>query len=77
MAAEIKLERREAGFYVTEDGEHAIIRTEGWEGPRGGSYCRWELADKDRYHGFVLDGYGGFRTLKLAKAEREGRVANA
>lgn len=69
MAAEIKLKKRMAGFYVTEDGQRAIIQTD-WEGegPRGGTLHWWELATKDAYgEAFTIDGYGGYRTLREAK----------
>jgi hypothetical protein len=64
----MKLKRREAGFYVTQDGRRAIIRTEAWEGPRGGSYALWEHAELDAYNQWCVDGYGGYRTLRQAKA---------
>jgi hypothetical protein len=66
------MRRIAAGIYESLDGQHRIIRTE-WEGPRGGKLHFWEHATPDRYAGWVLDGYGGERTLAKARAQLEHR----
>jgi hypothetical protein len=40
-----------------------------WDGPRGGRRYVWELGTEDKYHGIVLDGDIGFRTMRQAMAE--------
>lgn len=64
---DLELERRRAGFYVTvPDGERAIIRTESGGPPA--SAVLWELATGDG-EGWVLDGLGGWPTLRDAAFE--------
>lgn len=57
-----------AGVYELPDGRR-VLRTE-WDGPRGGRRYLWELASKDPWGGWVIDGMGSLgRTLREARAE--------
>jgi hypothetical protein len=72
----LTLKREAAGVYVTEDGEHAIIRTEDWEGPRGGKKLyRWEIATRI-LGDWCVDGLDWDLTLKAARGRLEMLLAN-
>lgn len=63
--------RVRAGVYESDDGLHRIIRESARdEGPRGGTVTTWEHATPDTVgsHGWLLDGYLGWPTLRAAKA---------
>lgn len=72
----LRLKRRRAGFYVTEDETRAIIRTD-WpgEGPRGGNRYLWELATADNNGTFTIDGVLAYMTLRDARAALEKGVS--
>jgi hypothetical protein len=38
------LERVKAGVYFHPASGRYILQTDGWEGPQGGQYSRWDLA---------------------------------
>jgi hypothetical protein len=65
----IALRRIAAGVYETHDGQHRIVRTEGWEGPRGGEYVLWEHAKPDPWSSWVIDALITETTLRAARAE--------
>jgi hypothetical protein len=65
-AARYGLQRVKAGVYLHRSG-HYILRTEGWEGPKGGSFTLWEVAEWDG--GFVVDAVGAARTLREVAGE--------
>ena len=69
--------RIEAGVYEREDGQRRIIRTR-WEGagPACGTRWLWETASPD-ISGWCIDGFGGFWTLRDAKASVEAEEARA
>ncbi len=50
----VDIELVKAGVYKVltphpEGVEYEIIRTDGWEGPKGGMYSRWESSYEDQY----------------------------
>jgi hypothetical protein len=55
-----------AGHYVHGATGWHILRTDGWEGPRGGNWSGWEHAYIDRYDNIVVDDFTVRRTLRQA-----------
>jgi hypothetical protein len=62
------LQRVEAGVYLHRSGRY-ILQTDGWEGPRGGSFSLWEEATWEEPGAFTVDSGGGTRTLRQKAAE--------
>jgi hypothetical protein len=60
------LERVAAGVYLHPRSGRYILRTEGWEGPNGGRYDRWEPADWRG--GWEVGADAPFRTLRACAA---------
>jgi hypothetical protein len=56
----VDVELVKAGVYKVltphpEGIEYSIVRTEGWEGPRGGNHCCWEAVYVDGYGHSCID----------------------
>jgi hypothetical protein len=63
------LRRVDAGRYVHRSGD-LIVKTDGWDGPRGGTYSLWEQAYVDSYGSVVVgDKLITGRTLRAAAGE--------
>lgn len=60
------LERVEAGVYFHPGTGRYILQTDGWEGPQGGTYGRWEPADWVR--GWEVGADAPYRTLRECAA---------
>jgi hypothetical protein len=70
------LERIKAGVYVHPASGRYILRTEGWEGPKGGLAARWETADWDG--GFVVGAdLDTWRTLRECAAFLDEQAADS
>jgi hypothetical protein len=66
----VPLRRIRAGIYETPDGEHRIMRTDGWEGPKGGRLFLWEHAQRDATGDtWTLDNQFFATTKREAQAE--------
>jgi hypothetical protein len=52
------------GLYEHRSGA-LIVRTKGWEGPKGGEHSRWDHARWEDGE-LIVDGVANFRTLSAA-----------
>jgi len=55
-----------AGVYFHPGTGRYILQTDGWEGPQGGTYKRWEPADWRS--GWEVDAYAPYSTLRECAA---------
>lgn len=61
--------RERAGVYRTEDSAYWLLRTDAWQGPKGGAQVRWELAVPSPHGGLDITGDIFERRLLDAKTE--------
>ncbi len=60
-----RLRKERAGLYEHVASGRLIVRTGGWEGPRGGRMDLWEYAYREGDN-ICIDGIDRFRSLRAA-----------
>lgn len=66
MRSRPRIRRVQAGLYELAGTDRLIVRTDEWEGPRGGSHSLWEIAHRERGN-IVIDSTMACRTLREAR----------